>query len=143
MVLSSIGFFSCFEVEFNFQSMQDKCSFFGEGVELGSFLFKEELSLRDVVELVDFKSKKELFLQISGQVMVLQVSFKLYQVLVIYFMKVVDYYLSLDNFDYMFFFLELEDEDEVLYFIRLYRFMIVKCVDCVLLFFQFRDIIDS
>lgn len=143
MVLSSIGFFSCFEVEFNFQSMQDKCSFFGEGVELGSFLFKEELSLRDVVELVDFKSKKELFLQISGQVMVLQVLFKLYQVLVIYFMKVVDYYLSLDNFDYMFFFLELEDEDEVLYFIRLYRFMIVKCVDCVLLFFQFRDIIDS
>lgn len=143
MVLSSIGFFSCFEVEFNFQSMQDKCSFFGEGVELGSFLFKEESSLRDVVELVDFKSKKELFLQISGQVMVLQVLFKLYQVLVIYFMKVVDYYLSLDNFDYMFFFLELEDEDEVLYFIRLYRFMIVKCVDCVLLFFQFRDIIDS
>lgn len=143
MVLSSIGFFSCFEVEFNFQSMQDKCSFFGEGVKLGSFLFKEELSLRDVVELVDFKSKKELFLQISGQVMVLQVLFKLYQVLVICFMKVVDYYLSLDNFDYMFFFLELEDEDEVLYFIWLYRFMIVKCVDCVLLFFQFRDIIDS
>lgn len=142
MVLSSIGFFSCFE--FKFQSMQDKCSFFGEGVELGSFLFKEELSLRDVVELVDFKSKKELFLQISGQVMVLQVLFKLYQVLVVIcFMKVVDYYLSLDNFDYMFFFLELEDEDEVLYFIWLYRFMIVKCVDCVLLFFQFRDIIDS
>lgn len=141
MVLSSIGFFSCFE--FKFQSMQDKCSFFGEGVELGSFLFKEESSLRDVVELVDFKSKKELFLQISGQVMVLQVLFKLYQALIIRFMKVVDYYLSLDNFDYMFFFLELEDEDEVLYFIRLYRFMIVKCVDCVLLFFQFRDIIDS
>lgn len=143
MVLSSIGLFSCFE--FNFWSIQelDKCSFFGEGEKLGSFLFKEELSLRDVVELIDFKSKKELFLQISGQVMVLQVLFKLYQVLVICFMKVVDYYLSLDNFDYMFFFLELEDEDEVLYFIQLYRFMIVKCVDCVLLFFQFRDIIDS
>lgn len=62
MVLSSIGLISCFEINFGSILELDKCSFFGEGEKLGSFFFKEELSLRDVVELVDFKSKKMIFL---------------------------------------------------------------------------------
>lgn len=61
MVLSSIGLISCFEINFGSILELDKCSFFGEGEKLGSFFFKEELSLRDV-ELVDFKSKKMIFL---------------------------------------------------------------------------------
>lgn len=141
MASSSIGFPSC--PDLNPQSMQDKCSFLGEGEKLGSSLFKEEPSPRDAVEPVDSKSKKELSPQTSGQAMALQVPSKLYQVPAIRSMKAVDHYPSLDNPDYMLSSLEPEDEDEVPHFIRLYRPMIVKCVDCVPLLPQLRDIIDS
>lgn len=141
MASSSIGFPSCPELKP--QSMQDKCSLLGEGVELGSSLFKEEPSPRDAVEPVDSKSKKELSPQTSGQAMALQVPSKLHQAPTIRSMKAADHYPSLDNPDYMLSSLEPEDEDEVPHFIRLYRPMIVKCVDCVPLLPQLRDIIDS
>lgn len=141
MASSSIGFPSC--PELNPQSMQDKCSFLGEGVELGSSLFKEEPSPRDAVEPVDSKSKKELSPQTSGQAMALQVPSKLHQAPAIRSMKAADHYPSLDNPDYMLSSLEPEDEEEVPHFIQLYRPMIVKCVDCVPLLPQLRDIIDS
>lgn len=144
MASSSIGLPSC--PELNPRSIQesDKCSFLGEGEKLGSSLFKEEPSPRDAVEPIDSKSKKELSPQTSGQAMALQVPSKLHQVpAAIRSMKAADHYPSLDNPDYMLSSLEPEDEDEVPHFIRLYRPMIVKCVDCVPLLPQLRDIIDS
>lgn len=143
MASSSIGLPSC--PELNPRSIQesDKCSFLGEGEKLESSLFKEEPSPRDAVEPIDSKIKKELSPQTSGQAMALQVPSKLHQVPAIRSMKAVDHYPSLDNPDYMLSSLEPEDEDEVPHFIQLYRPMIVKCVDCVPLLPQLRDIIDS
>lgn len=144
MASSSIGLTSCPRINPESILESDKCdSLLGEGEKLGSSLFKEEPSPRDVVEPVDSKSKIELSPQPSGQAMAIQVPSKLLQAPGVRSMKAIDHFRSLDSSDVMLSSLEPEDADEVPYFIQLYRPMIVKCVDCVPLLPQLRDIIDN
>lgn len=144
MASSSIGLPSCPELNPGSILESDKCSsLLGEGEKLGSSLFKEEPSPRDVVEPVDSKSKKMMSPQTSGQAMAIQVPSNLHQAPGVRSMKAIDHFRSLDTSDVMLSSLEPEDADEVPYFIQLYRPMIVKCVDCVPLLPQLRDIIDS
>lgn len=143
MASSSIGLTSCPEINPGSILESDKCSFLGEGEKLGSSLFKEEPSPRDVVEPVDSKSKKMISPQTSGQAMALQVPFNLHQAPGVRSIKAIDHFRSQDSSDVMLSSLEPDDADEVPYFIQLYRPMIVKCVDCVPLLPQLRDIIDN
>lgn len=144
MASSSIGLPSCPELNPGSILESDKCnSLLGEGEKLTSSLFKEEPSPRDVVEPVDSKSKKMMPPQTSGQAMAIQVPSNLHQAPGVRSMKAIDHFRSLDTSDVMLSSLEPEDADEVPYFIQLYRPMIVKCVDCVPLLPQLRDIIDS
>lgn len=144
MASSSIDLISCSELDPGSMLESDKYnSLLGKGTKLGSSLFKEEPSPRDVVEPVDSKSKNEFSPQTSGQAMTIQVSSKLHQATGFRSMKALDKYRSLqDNPACVYSSLESDDDNVPLY-IELYRGLIVKFVDCVPLLPQLRDIIDK